>query len=80
VEGSGRGLFLRCHPGIGLEGLRKTMKNLIENSLSPGRDLNSRLSEYEGEMLTTRPRLSVELHTVHINFGAFVSTLGAGVA
>jgi hypothetical protein len=38
---------LRYYLGICLERLRKTTKNLSQDSLSPGRGLNPRLSEYE---------------------------------
>jgi hypothetical protein len=37
----------RCYFGIFLEGLRKTKKNLSQDSWSPGRDLNPGPSEYE---------------------------------
>jgi hypothetical protein len=40
LEGSGHGLVLRYHPGIHLEELRKTTKNLSQNIRSLGRDLN----------------------------------------
>jgi hypothetical protein len=50
---------LRYFPGIYLDGLRKTTKNLSQDILSPGRDLNPGLTEYESEVLTTRPLNSV---------------------
>jgi hypothetical protein len=56
---TGHGLILRKYPGIRLEGLRKTTKNLILDSRSPGRDLNPGPSEYEVGMLTTRLRCLV---------------------
>jgi hypothetical protein len=40
-------------------GLRKTTKDLSEDSLSPGRDLNPRSPEYEAGALITRLRRSV---------------------
>jgi hypothetical protein len=40
-------------------GLRKTTKNLTQDSRSPGRDLNPRPPEFEARLLTTRPRYSV---------------------
>jgi hypothetical protein len=49
----------RYYPGICLEGLRKTMKNLSQDSRSPGRDLNPGPLEYEAGVVTTRPRRSV---------------------
>jgi hypothetical protein len=39
---------LRYYPGICLEGLRKTTKNLSQDNRSPGRDLNPGPPEYEG--------------------------------
>jgi hypothetical protein len=54
-EGSGRGLILRYYPRIHLKGLRKTTKNLNQDSWSPGQDLNPRPPEYESGVLTTRP-------------------------
>jgi hypothetical protein len=57
--GSGRGRTLRFYPGIRVERLVKTMKNLREDSRSLGRDLNSGPPEYEAGVLTTQPRRSV---------------------
>jgi hypothetical protein len=48
---------LKYYLGIGLEGLRKTTKNLSQHSRSPGRDLNPGPPEYEG-VLSTRLRNS----------------------
>jgi hypothetical protein len=45
---------LRYYPGICLEGLTKTTKNLSQHSRSPGRDLNPGPPEYEAGVLTTR--------------------------
>jgi hypothetical protein len=53
VEGSGRGPVLRYYPGICLEGLRKTTKNLSQNNQFPGRDFNPGPPEYEIRVLTT---------------------------
>jgi hypothetical protein len=61
VEGSGRGLILIYQSGICLEGLRKTTKNLSQDSRSPGRDLNPRFSEYEARVLATRPSVLFEV-------------------
>jgi hypothetical protein len=36
LKGSGSGLILRYYPGISMEGLRKTTKNLSQDSRSPG--------------------------------------------
>jgi hypothetical protein len=44
------------YPGIFLEGLRNTTKNLSPGSRSPGRDLKPKLPEYEAGVLTTQPR------------------------
>jgi hypothetical protein len=41
------------------EGMRKTTKNLSQDSFSTGRNLNPRPSEYEAGVLTARPRRSV---------------------
>jgi hypothetical protein len=59
VERSGCGLILGYYPDSCVEGLRKTTKNLSEDSLSPDRNLNQRPSEYETGVLTTRPQCSV---------------------
>jgi hypothetical protein len=50
---------LRLYPGIFLEGLRKTMKNLRQDIRSPSRDLSPGPPEYEVRVLTARPRLSI---------------------
>jgi hypothetical protein len=42
---------LRYYPGICLEGLRKTTKNLTQDNRSPGRDLNPGPPEYEAGVL-----------------------------
>jgi hypothetical protein len=44
------------YPGICREGLRKTMKNLSQDTRSPSRDLKPGPPEYEAGVLTTRPR------------------------
>jgi hypothetical protein len=41
-------------PSIYLEGLRKTSKNLSQDSWSPGRDSSPRPTEYDVELPTTR--------------------------
>jgi hypothetical protein len=46
-------------PGIRLEELSKTTKNLSQDSRSPGQHLKTRTQEYEAGMLTTRPRRSI---------------------
>jgi hypothetical protein len=58
AEESGSGLILRHYPSICLEGLRKTTKNLSQDSRPPGRDLNPAPPEYESGVLDTRPRRS----------------------
>jgi hypothetical protein len=52
------------YPGICLEGMRKTMKNLIEDSQSLGQDMKQRPSEYEAGVLTARPQCSAK-HTTN---------------
>jgi hypothetical protein len=52
-------LNLRYYPGICVEGLRKTMKNLSQDSRSPGRDLNPGHPEYEAGVLTIRYLMNV---------------------
>jgi hypothetical protein len=52
---------LRLYPRICLEGLRKTTKNLSQDSRYPGRDLKPGPPEYEAGALTTRPRRSVNM-------------------
>jgi hypothetical protein len=51
----------RYCPGICLEGLRETTKNLGQDSRSPGQDLNPGSPEYEAGELTTRPQHSVRI-------------------
>jgi hypothetical protein len=55
MKGSGRGLIYGTTP----EGLRKTTKNLSQESRSPGQDLNRRTVEYEAGVLSSRLRLSI---------------------
>jgi hypothetical protein len=50
---------LRYYAGIRLEGLRKSTKNLIRHSRTPGRDSNPGRHGHEAGVLTTRPRRSV---------------------
>jgi hypothetical protein len=52
---------LMYYPGIHLEGLRKTTRNLSEDNRSAGRDLNLGPLEHESEAVTNRPRRSVEV-------------------
>jgi hypothetical protein len=51
VEGSGRGLILKYYPGICLEELRKTSKNVSQDSQCPGRDSSQTLSDNMSEVL-----------------------------
>jgi hypothetical protein len=53
VQGSGGGLITRYYPGIRLEGLRKTTKDLNRDSQSPGRDVSPGPPEFEAGVLTT---------------------------
>jgi hypothetical protein len=64
-------------PGIRLENLRKTTKNIIEGNWSPGRDLNPGPPEFEAGVLTTRQRSSA-LFCIELWLFAscFVSNLG----
>jgi hypothetical protein len=55
---------LKYYPGLCLEGLRKTSKNIGQDSRSPGQDLNSGPPEYETGVLATRPRSSVTISTL----------------
>jgi hypothetical protein len=59
VEGIDRGLILRCYPSDCLEGLRKTAKNLSQDSLFSGLDLNPASPKYEARMSVTVPWRSV---------------------
>jgi hypothetical protein len=45
---------LRCYPGICLERLRNSTKNLSEDSVPPGRDSNQGPPQYEAGILTAR--------------------------
>jgi hypothetical protein len=51
-------LISRHRSGIRLEGLRKTAKNISQDSRSLGWDLNLGPSEYEAVVLITRPKSS----------------------
>jgi hypothetical protein len=53
-------LILRYHPGIRLDGLRKTMTKISSDSRFPERDMNPGPPEYEAGVLTNRPRRSVK--------------------
>jgi hypothetical protein len=57
VEGIWKENVVAClyYPGIFLEGLRKTTKNLSQSSRSPDRDINPEPPEYEAHVnhLTT---------------------------
>jgi hypothetical protein len=55
VEESGRGLILTYYPSIFVDGLRKTTKNLSQDSRYPDRDLNPGSPECEAEVSTTWP-------------------------
>jgi hypothetical protein len=50
---------LRYFPGTCLEGLWKTMKNLNQDSQSPGRDLIPRSPECKAGVLTNQRRISI---------------------
>jgi hypothetical protein len=58
---------LRYYLGICLQGLRKAMKRLYQESQSPSQDLNPRPSEYEAGVLIPRP-LSLVRFTWRILF------------
>jgi hypothetical protein len=47
------------YPRNSLEGMKKTTKDLNQDSRSTGRDLNPELPEHEAEMLHSWPRYSV---------------------
>jgi hypothetical protein len=59
MEGSDRGLTEKNYPGTCLEGLGKTMKNLNQDSRSPGRHLNPGPAKYGAGVLTTQSICSV---------------------
>jgi hypothetical protein len=63
---SGRGPTLKHHPGIRLEGLRKTTKNLNQDSRSSGRELKPGPPEYDAGVLTTWSWRSVVLNKVYV--------------
>jgi hypothetical protein len=50
------GTNLRYYPGIYLEVLNITSKNLSQDTLFPNQDFNARPPEYEAGVLTTHPR------------------------
>jgi hypothetical protein len=50
----GRVAYSRYCPDICLKGLKKTTKDLSQDSLSPVLDMNRGLPEYEAGVLTTR--------------------------
>jgi hypothetical protein len=57
---------LRCYPDIFKEGLRKNTKNFSHYNRYQGRDRNPGPHEYEGGLLTTRPRRSVRTINVTV--------------
>jgi hypothetical protein len=59
LEGSGHDLILRYYPGICLEGLRKTMKTLRQDSQSLSQDLNLGFPDHKAGVVTTWPRCLV---------------------
>jgi hypothetical protein len=62
LERGGRGIILRYHPGMLLEGLRKNTKNLSQDSRSQGRDWSPGFPQYEAGVYHTRPRRSVRFY------------------
>jgi hypothetical protein len=64
LEGSGRCLILKYYHGTHLEGLRTPTKTLCDDSWHPGQNLNPGPFEYEGGVLTTRPRRSVTFRNI----------------
>jgi hypothetical protein len=54
--GSVCGLILRYYPGIHMQGLRKTMKNLNQDSWSPALRFEAGTLKYKAVVLATRPR------------------------
>jgi hypothetical protein len=61
-KGCGRKHNSRYYPRICKEGLRKTMKNFIQDIWSLGQDLNKRPPEYEAEVPTSQPRHSMRIY------------------
>lgn len=53
MEGASDGLILRYDPSMCLEGLRRTTKNITQDSWSLDEDFNLELSKYEAGMVTT---------------------------
>jgi hypothetical protein len=62
LEESGRRIILRYYLGIRMEGLRKSTKNVSQDSRSPDRDLKPH--KYEAQLLTTRQWRSVAYHVM----------------
>jgi hypothetical protein len=58
MEGSDRGM-IGYYPGICLEELRKTTRNLTQDSRSPYRDLNLGPPKYEAGVITIPLRLGI---------------------
>jgi hypothetical protein len=61
VEGTGHGPILRYYLSICLEGLRKTAKNISQDSRSQSRDSNPGPLEHDAGVLTTRPQRCPQL-------------------
>jgi hypothetical protein len=61
--------YFRYYPSICVEGLKKAMTSLSQDSRSPGRDWNSEPPEYEAGVLTTQPRRSVSQKPTCVYFG-----------
>jgi hypothetical protein len=61
VGGSGRGPILKYYPGICLEGLRKTSKDIGQDSRCPGSDSNQASPEYMSEASPLEPNCSVSI-------------------
>jgi hypothetical protein len=61
--------------GICVDGVRKSTKNLSQNSRSPGRGLNDGLLEYKAGIQPTEPRGSVHCRGVVMVFLHLITTI-----
>jgi len=52
-------VYVRYYPSICLEGLRKTVSNLSQDSQSPGQESNLETQKYETGVMTTMPLCQV---------------------
>jgi hypothetical protein len=55
-----------------MEGLKKTMENLIQDSRYSGQDLNPEPPEYEAALTTSWPRLHMAISMQHTLRSTFI--------